>query len=370
MALLTTGLAAASSKLSKELQNPGGAAIDVIVQYKQIPTDAQHGVIKSKKGLLKHKLDLVKGAVYNIPPALLKDLDADPNVVYVSPDRPVHGMLDYANPTVNANLAKQAGFDGTGVGVAVIDSGISTSGDLKKLAYSQNFVPGSTSTMDGYGHGTHVAGIVSGSGQNSSCSTCTRSFIGMAPNTNVINLRVLDNNGVGSDSAVISAIQSAIKLKSTYNIRVINLSLGRPVYESYTLDPLCQAVESAWKAGIVVVVAAGNEGRNNSAGTDGYATITSPGNDPYVITVGAMKDMRTFSRTDDLIASYSSKGPTLLDQIAKPDLVAPGNRVISMYSNGATLVSSYPGNLVPLSYYKSNTTGTSSSYSYYTLRQC
>src|SRR5256884_4275000 len=85
---------------------------------------------------------------------------------------------------------------------------------------------------------------------------------------------------------------------NAYNIRVINLSLGRPVFESYKLDPLCQAVEAAWKAGIVVVVAAGNSGRDNSQGTNGYATITSPGNDPYVITVGAMKTMGTPTRKD------------------------------------------------------------------------
>jgi subtilisin family serine protease len=113
-----------------------------------------------------------------------------------------------------------------------------------------------------------------------------------------------------------------------------NLSLGRPVFESYTVDPLCQAVEQAWKAGIVVVVAAGNEGRNNSAGTFGYGTITAPGNDPYVITVGAMKIEGTALRVNDLIASYSSKGPTLLDDIVKPDLVAPGNLIISTMAGG------------------------------------
>ena len=79
---------------------------------------------------------------------------------------------------------------------------------------------------------------------------------------------------------MIAAIQQAIALESTYNIRVLNLSLGRPVYESYTLDPLCQAVEAAWNAGIVVVVAAGNAGRDTSLGTQGYATIDAPGNDP------------------------------------------------------------------------------------------
>src|SRR6202042_3053146 len=108
-----------------------------------------------------------------------------------------------------------------------------------------------------------------------------------------------NENGVGTDSMVIAAIERAIALKSTYNIRVINLSLGRPVYSSYASDPLCQAVEQAWKAGIVVVVAAGNGGRNNTAGTNGYGTITAPGNDPYVITVGAVNTVGTLTRSDD-----------------------------------------------------------------------
>jgi len=110
---------------------------------------------------------------------------------------------------------------------------------------------------------------------------------------------------------------------------VINLSLGRQVYtRRYTVDPLCQAFEAAWNAGIVVLAAAGNEGRNDSAGTEGYGTIAAPGNDPYVITVGAMKTANTPTRIDDTIASYSSKGPTAYDYVVKPDIVAPGNQVI------------------------------------------
>src|SRR5581483_2244310 len=153
---------------------------------------------------------------------------------------------------------------------------------------------------------------------------------------------VLDANGRGTDSGVVSAIQRAIELQAQFNIRIINLSLGRRVFESYTLDPLCQAVEQAWKAGIVVVVAAGNYGRDNSLGTRGYATIAAPGNDPYVITVGATNTMNTYSRADDTIASYSSKGPSLFDHVVKPDLVAPGNTVVSLGDPGATLESTYP----------------------------
>jgi serine protease AprX len=221
-------------------------------------------------------------------------------------------------------------------------------------------------TDDHYGHGQHVAGIIAGNGARSSASTAFLTFRGLAPSANLINLRVLDQNGRGTDSTVIAAIQQAIKLKDRYNIRVINLSLGRPVFESYTLDPLCQAVEQAWKAGIVVVVAAGNRGRDDSQGTSGYATVQAPGNDPYVITVGAMKTLATPSRGDDLIASYSSKGPTLIDHIAKPDLVAPGNRVVSLLASTAQLQNQYPGNAVPLQSYE-NTGSTARSSDYYTM---
>src|SRR5208283_1699143 len=217
---------------------------------------------------------------------------------------------------------------------------------------------------DQFGHGTHVAGLIAGDGLISTGPFFTKTFKGIAPGANIVNLRVLDQNGAGTDSLVIAAINQAIALKSTYNVRVINLSLGRAVYESYKLDPLCQAVEQAWKNGIVVVVAAGNNGRYQP--TDGYATITSPGNDPYAITVGAMKTMGTPTRVDDLIASYSSKGPTVIDAIAKPDIVAPGNLLVSLEAQGSTLYSEYPGNQVPYSYYV-NGGSTASSSSYFTL---
>jgi len=152
---------------------------------------------------------------------------------------------------------------------------------------------------------------------------------------NLIDLRVLDANGSGTDSMVIAAIQRAIALKSAYNIRVINLSLGRGISTGYAQDPLCQAVESAWRAGIVVVAAAGNFGRISVSGSNGYGTVAAPGNDPLVLTVGAMKSMNTYSRTDDQVASYSSKGPTTYDHVVKPDVVAPGNTVVSIDATGA-----------------------------------
>jgi serine protease AprX len=267
-----------------------------------------------------------------------------PDVAYITPDRPNKVAFDDALPAVLADVARvQYALDGSGIGIAVIDSGVYSHDDLQKadgsasrIVYSESFVPGDLSTGDPYGHGTHVAGILAGNGRDSATGY-SEQYTGVAPKANIINLRALDANGSGSDSQVIAAIQRAIQLKNTYNIRVINLSLGRSVYESYTLDPLCQAVEAAWKAGIVVVVAAGNAGRDNTYHTQGYATIQAPGNDPNVITVGATKTSGTTLRGDDTIASYSSKGPTLIDHVVKPDLVAPGNRIVSLLSPGSNL---------------------------------
>ena len=362
---------AAGRKVAPDLSriNPD-QAVNVIVRYKMRPSARHHQAIERKGGHLRQNLDLVNSGSYTVSASGLQDLANDPDVEYVAPDRPVNATLDYANPAINANLALSYGYNGEGVTVAVIDSGIMDSHpDLmdaygrSRVVYSESFnLSEGNDYFDRYGHGTHVAAILGGDASKSSSTLNARTFMGIAPKVRFVNLKVLDRNGVGTDSMVIAAIQRAIALKSTYNIRIINLSLGRPVMESYLEDPLCQAVEQAWKAGIVVIVAAGNEGRNNSMGTQGYGTISSPGNDPYVITVGAMKDMKTLSRGDDQMASYSSKGPTLLDQIAKPDIVAPGNKIIAALPTGLALTNSYPGNKVPLNYYVANGTSQPSDY--------
>ena len=366
-------------KLSKDLEElkggPEGATVDVIIQFNHAPTDAQHAKVQAKGGLLKTKLDVIKGAHYSVPVQSLPALADDPDVAYISPDRSLRGAMNYAVSAVTADIAHTWGWNGSGVGVAVIDSGVNPVWDLtqtgtsktQRIIYSQNFDPTTNTTSDLYGHGTHVAGIIAGNGGSSSCGNCAVTFVGIAPSANIINLRVLDQNGSGTDSTVIAGIQAAISLKNAYNIRVINLSLGRGVFENYSLDPLCQAVEQAWNAGIVVVVAAGNYGRDNSYNNYGYGTITSPGIDPYVITVGAMKTMGTPSRSDDLVASYSSKGPTLFDHVAKPDIVAPGNLIVSdLASTTDTLFTSYLQNAVPVTYYVSSNTSLISS-SYYRL---
>jgi serine protease AprX len=323
--------------------NPDGT-VSVIIQ---LSPGTPPGQVKNFARKINQNLSGINAVAANVPVNELEKLLSHDWVKYVSPDRPNKATWDDAPEPVNDPIARQSyGVDGSGIGIAVIDSGVYQHDDLQsadmkssRIVYSESFVAGDSSTNDAYGHGTHVAGILAGNGHDSAGR-----FFGIAPNANIINLRVLDANGGGTDGQVIAGINRAVQLKGQYNIRVINISLGRPVYESYTLDPLCQAVEAAWKQGIVVVVAAGNMGRDNSFGEQGYATIEAPGNDPNVITVGAMSPQGTWARTDDIVASYSSKGPSLLDHILKPDIMAPGNKITSLLSPGSTL-----STLAPLS---------------------
>jgi serine protease AprX len=214
------------------------------------------------------------------------------------------------------------------------------------VVYHQDFTGTATTNANGanydlYGHGTHVAGIIAGNGYLSGGQ-----YEGVAPAATLVDLRALDANGAGTDSTVIAAIQAAIALQNTYNIRIINLSLGRGIPVSYTQDPLCQAVEAAWNSGIVVVVAAGNYGRLSMYGSNGFGTITAPGNDPFVITVGATKNNGQSSARGETKASYSSKGPTTYDHVVKPDIMAPGSDIVSLAAPGATLETNYPSALV------------------------
>ncbi|HEY1342358.1 MAG TPA: S8 family peptidase [Bryobacteraceae bacterium] len=343
-------------KFGADVKNTdSNANVTTVIQFYNTPSNALLKAIGvNGNGNLKNSFKQFKGGVFTIPAGQLKKIADMPEVKFISLDRVLRAKLDTVTASTGADLARQYGFTGKGVGVAILDSGVNDNvADLKdgnnrsRVVYSESFI--GSGSGDPYGHGTHVAGIIGSNGSNSKGKN--RTFRGIAPDVQIVSLRVLDENGVGTDAAVIAAIDRAIELKNLYNIRVLNLSVGRPVLESYDDDPLCDAVEDAWKAGIVVVVSAGNDGRDNSMGNQGYGTITSPGNDPYVITVGAMKTAGTAARGDDAIASYSSKGPTLGDHFVKPDLVAPGNRVVSLRSPGSMLDRAYPLNDVwPIMY--------------------
>lgn len=328
--------------------------VKVIVQYSRVPRLEQEGRMQSLGARLNHRLSLVRGLALEIPVNALPALEADPDVVSVGVDHPLRALDETTDAATNVNAAWNSGYNGAGIGIAVIDSGINDNHpDLwdsteshSRVVYHQDFTGTAATNASGanydlYGHGTHVAGIIAGNGYLSSGN-----YIGVAPAATLIDLRVLDLNGVGTDSAVIAGIQQAIALKNKYNIQVINLSLGRGIAVSYTQDALCQAVESAWKAGIVVVVAAGNYGRLSVDGSNGYGTITAPGNDPFVLTVGATNSTGSTSQSAEVMTSYTSKGPTTYDHVLKPDIMAPGNNIVSLSAAGATLEADYPFELV------------------------
>ena len=188
--------------------------------------------------------------------------------------------------------------------------------------------------MDGYGHGTHVAGLI---GANQA------EVKGVAPGVSYVSLRVLDNYGVGLTSNVIAALQWAVANKATYGIDVINLSLGHPIYEPAATDPLVQAVEAAVRAGIVVVASAGNYGTNPLTGQVGLRGHQLAGQRALGHHGGRDQDLRHGdARSDDLVADYSSRGPTWYDGFAKPDVVAPGHRLLAAAATNQTLYTLFP----------------------------
>ncbi|HZP47627.1 MAG TPA: S8 family peptidase [Vicinamibacterales bacterium] len=222
-----------------------------------------------------------------------------------------------------------------GIGVAIIDSGIAPSDDFGlRITAFYDFTKGGIPTRpyDDYGHGTHIAGLIGSNGRLSGSA-----YMGIAPDVRLVGLKVLDGKGAGRTSDVIKALEYVVANHSRLNVQIVNLSLGHPIYAPAADDPLVQAVEQATAAGLVVVTAAGNAGQSEKGHGSGYTGITSPGNAPSAITVGAVMTQNTATRADDVVAPYSSRGPTWYDAFAKPDVVAPGHQLFSDSSTSSYL---------------------------------
>jgi len=290
------------------------------------------------------------GRVAEVDNVELSKIAANPRVEGVYLDRPIFATMERTGLSTGASLARQQmNVTGKGVGVAVIDSGITNWHDdltrgNSRVAHFKDFTNGtsvwSNISYDDYGHGTHVAGIIAGSGYDSGGK-----HKGIAPGAKLVGLKVMDGLGRGYMSDVIAAIDYAISVKSTYNIRVINLSVAAGVFESYWLDPLTLAAKRAVDAGIVVVASAGNLGQSTQGQTQ-TGGITSPGNAPWVLTVGASSEEASSQRGNDTIAKFSSSGPTWIDFQAKPDLVAPGVGIESVADSHSLLYATLPSMLV------------------------
>ncbi|HEX6184362.1 MAG TPA: S8 family serine peptidase, partial [Pyrinomonadaceae bacterium] len=350
-------------------QSGGGETARVIVRAAEGQEgEATAAALRGAGARISSQLDSLGLVVADVPVERLAELAAREEVSWVSSDQPVRSTASFDNtshhevatgasrllPVGNEALANGGG--GSKVGIAVLDSGISppdaaefagyewrySSGTLGLGLFSQKYLAsyprvvknmdftGEGRTGDVYGHGTHTAGVAAGSGQASedyaAQNAGAQTYGGIATNANILNVRVLDAYGAGRVSNVIKAVDWVIQNRKTYNVRVMNLSLGAPPTQSYKTDPLCQALGRAVDAGIVVVVAAGNWGKDADGRTI-YGGILSPANSPRVITVGAVNTQQTAARSDDMVATYSSRGPTLVDGVMKPDLVAPGNKL-------------------------------------------
>ena len=278
----------------------------------------------------------------------LRTLAQDSDILGISADAPIraHGVFSTIPSILDGSLtdvqrlrrtlglpAVQPG--GNGIGVAVIDSGIAPMPDLiGRITAFYDFTAGGVAAFpsDPYGHGTHVAGLIAGNGLMSAGR-----YVGIAQNARLIGLRVLDANGEGRSSDLLNAIEFAIDNRAALGIDVINLSLGHPVLEPAADDPLVQAVERASAAGIIVVASAGNFGQKPDSDENGYAGITSPGDAPSALTVGALRTNDTETRDDDRIAAFSSRGPTWFDGLIKPDILAPGYGLVAITNPYSTL---------------------------------
>jgi serine protease AprX len=284
------------------------------------------------------RLDIINSLVVDIPNRLLKQVANNPVVARIHYDRPIAKHNYRTALTTGTRVVQQTlGLTGAGVGVAVIDSGITTwhddltnksstvfpFGDQRVAAFV-DFVNRRRTPYDDDGHGTHVAGVIAGNGYDSGGNKS-----GVAPDASLVSLKVLDAHGIGSVSNIIKAFDWVLSNHKRYNIRVVNLSVGAAVTESYWTDPLALAVKRVVDAGVVVVAAAGNFGKN-AAGLPQYGGISAPANCPWVITVGASSTNGTPIRNDDRMATFSSRGPTYIDWGAKPDLVAPGYGTVSL----------------------------------------
>jgi serine protease AprX len=316
----------------------GSGMSRVIVQTADgVRADALILAIKGKPG---RSLPQLHSQVAEIPDRAIDILASDPGILALSVDRPVQGTMERTAATTGAAWARaNLGVDGSGVGVAIVDSGVTSWHDdlgSDRVVHFVDFVDLLPLAHDDYGHGTHVAGIIAGSGYDSGGARR-----GMAPGANLVVLKVLDGDGNGYISDVIAALDYAVENRRRFNIRVINLSVAAGVHESYNTDPLTLATRRAVEAGIVVVTAAGNYGRGANRQPQ-YGGVTSPGNAPWVLTVGASTHKGTVSRKDDEVAPFSSRGPSYIDYAAKPDLVAPGVGIESLSDASSLLFSTHP----------------------------
>jgi serine protease AprX len=306
-----------------------------------IRTQSVHGRVAAY-GHVAADLPAVGGVVADVTPDELAALSAQPDLV-VTPNISVAvadastGSVAGRAPaavfpqTTGATQLWAKGVDGSGVTVAVLDTGIDRLPDFANRVVGGVDLSGEGHPFqDNYGHGTFVAGLIAGNGASSKGT-----YMGEAPGANLVAVKVAGASGVTDLATVISGINWVIAHRDQYGIRVLNLSLGAIPTSSTVTNPLDRAVETAWQAGITVVASAGNAGPFNG-------TILSPGDDPLAITVGALDDNGSTDPAAATSTTFTSVGPTSPDGWFKPDLLTSGRSVVSLRAPGSTIDTAFP----------------------------
>jgi serine protease AprX len=343
------GSTATSTAAVSRIAATGRLLVRVIVQGSAPGSRAAERAVARSGGRVSRKLPLVNGVAATVPVAALPALVSAPGVAAVTPDRRVHvqafspgsepvGGVQSVYPTVvRATDVWRAGDTGAGVTVAMVDTGVSSTvhdlegrivqitDDRTGLSAPCVNLSGERNCNDSYGHGTFVAGIIAGNGADSNGK-----WKGIAPSARILSVKIAGADGASDVSNVLAAMQWVVSFGPRYGVRVLNLSLGTDSAQHYAQDPLNYAVERAWAAGIAVVVSASNRGPDPR-------TISKPGDDPFVVTVGAMDDEGSRNDNDDVLPDFTSRGPTLADGIAKPDVATPGAHIVSLRAVGSTI---------------------------------
>ena len=333
-------------------QAPAGADVRVVVQATPGASDEAARAVEAAGGTIGAALPIIDGFSALIPADALDALRTTSAIRAVSHDDQVQfEELSYDATTSASNFVRTAGADaawaagnfGEGVGVAVIDTGISQMNDFAGRIVHGPDLSGEGTLVDTYGHGTVMGGIVGGSGADANGSRA-----GIAPKAHLVAVKTAGRNGAADVTTLLQAMHWVSAYKDQFNIRVVNLSWGTTSRQDPAIDPINYAVQRLWKQGIVVVAAAGNSGPNAT-------TITKPGDDPVIITAGAYDDKQNTDPSDDSIPSWTSRGPTA-HGLTKPDIVAPGRTLVATRSFGSYVEKENPKALITPSYIKGSGT--------------
>ena len=275
--------------------------------------------LDSSKVQIVKNLPFINAYVVNIQRSQIPNLAELKQVNYICSDVKASTQINIASKVIGADKLHRKGLTGKNLGVAIIDTGLFPHPDFIRPKYRIrrfiDFVNKKQSPYDDNGHGTFVTGIVAGNGFAS-----RGMYKGIAPKANIFSFKTMDKDGGGDGSLILEAMQYIMDHHMELNIKVVSLSLGA-IPGTKQSDILSKGAQALWDKGIFVVAAAGNSG-------PGRSTITTPGINPTIMTVGASDDNRTVTTKDDKVASFSSRGPANVRTL-KPEIVAPGVNITS-----------------------------------------